>query len=204
MLWFNLILFLCSEVVSLKQRKIKFKPRIKLNHNICKLSAQRSQKSYHSNLVTAHVRESGFRNLGNFVLVESGILRFGIRSTAVGIRNPALWNPEYSCRNPKSWALESGIQPKESGIPLTIEIQNPSSTDKNWNPVSGIRNPQCEVWKGRERKVREEKRREGKGRERKGREGKRGEEKGRKGKRREWKGREGNGRQSQHRLSRMK
>ena len=35
--------------------------------------------------------------------------------------------------NPKSWALESGIYLKESGIPQTIGIQNPSSTDKNWN-----------------------------------------------------------------------
>ena len=44
-----------------------------------------------------------------------------------GIRNPAnfcLWNPG-------SWALESGIQFKESGILLTIGIQNPSSTDKD-------------------------------------------------------------------------
>ena len=41
-----------------------------------------------------------------------------------------------------SWALESGIQLKESGIPLTTGIQNSSSTDKNWNPVPGIRNPQ--------------------------------------------------------------
>ena len=158
--------------------------------------------------------------------MESGILGFGIQSTAVGIRstvvrirNPWRWYPEYSCRNPKTWALESGIQPKESGIPLTIEIQNPSSTDKNWNPVSGIRNQQCEVWKGRGRKGREEKKREGKGRERKGRKGKRGEEKGREGKRgeekgreerrregkgREEKGKEGNGGQSQHRLARMK
>ena len=30
----------------------------------------------------------------------------------------------------QSWALESGIQFKESGIPLTIRIQNPSSTEK--------------------------------------------------------------------------
>ena len=29
----------------------------------------------------------------------------------------------------------------ESGIPLTIGIQNPSSTDNDWNPVSRIRNP---------------------------------------------------------------
>ena len=33
-----------------------------------------------------------------------------------------LWNPE-------SWALESGKQLKESGIPLTIRIRNPSFTD---------------------------------------------------------------------------
>ena len=38
--------------------------------------------------------------------------------------------------------MESGIQLKESGIPLTTGIQNSSSTDKNWNPVPGIRNPQ--------------------------------------------------------------
>ena len=30
----------------------------------------------------------------------------------------------------QSWALESGIQFKESGIPLTIRIQNPSSIEK--------------------------------------------------------------------------
>ena len=37
--------------------------------------------------------------------------------------------------------VESRIQLKESGIPLTIRIQNPTSTDKNWNPVPGIQNP---------------------------------------------------------------
>ena len=30
----------------------------------------------------------------------------------------------------QSWALESGIQFKESGIPLTIRTQNPSSIEK--------------------------------------------------------------------------
>ena len=39
------------------------------------------------------------------------------------VDNFSLWNPE-------SWALESGIQLKESGIPLMIGIQNPSSIDK--------------------------------------------------------------------------
>ena len=41
---------------------------------------------------------------------------------ACGIRNLCLWNLE-------SWTLESGIQLKESGIPLRIGIRNPSSTD---------------------------------------------------------------------------
>ena len=33
----------------------------------------------------------------------------------------------------------------ESGIPLTIGIQNPSYNDNDWNPVSWIRNPRCEI-----------------------------------------------------------
>ena len=33
--------------------------------------------------------------------------------------------------SPQSWALESGIQLKESGI------QNPSSTDEDWNQMPG-------------------------------------------------------------------
>ena len=37
------------------------------------------------------------------------------------IRNPGLWSPEYSLR-----------------IPLTIKIQNPSSSYGDWNPVPGI------------------------------------------------------------------
>ena len=41
-------------------------------------------------------------------------------------------------RNPESWALESGIQLKESGIVLAIGNQNPSSNDKDWNPLPGI------------------------------------------------------------------
>ena len=55
--------------------------------------------------VSPHVGESGFRSSGNlysqnpeswkFLLVESGILGFGIRNLALGIRNPTKdWNPE--------------------------------------------------------------------------------------------------------------
>ena len=45
-----------------------------------------------------------------------------------------LWNPE-------PWALESGIQLKESEILQRNGIQNPSSTDKDWNQVAAIWNP---------------------------------------------------------------
>ena len=41
----------------------------------------------------------------------------------------------------ESWALDSGIKLKESGIPPEIGIWNPSYTDKDWNPVPGIPNP---------------------------------------------------------------
>ena len=66
--------------------------------------------------------DSGFRIPGNF----------------------CLWNPAsgiyFYLWNPQSWDLKSGIQPKESGIQLMIGIQNPSSTDKDYNPVPGMRN----------------------------------------------------------------
>ena len=57
------------------------------------------------------------------LLVESGIRE----NFARGILNPGL--------------LEHTIPLKESGIPPTIGTQNPSSTDKDWHPVPGIRNP---------------------------------------------------------------
>ena len=63
--------------------------------------------------IPPHVlRESGFRNQRNF----------------------CLWNPE-------SWALESGIQLKESGIPITIGSPNSkfrwqSVESMTWNPES--------------------------------------------------------------------
>ena len=47
----------------------------------------------------------------------------------------------------KSWALESGIQLKESGIPLTIGIRNPSSTDRR------TRNPVPEIWTDPQRRI---------------------------------------------------
>ena len=155
---FNFIHFLRSGVISLKQRRIKFKPRIKLNHNICKLSAQRSQKfAPLKSCKTAHVRASEFRNRGNFLLVESGILGLGIRNTAQGIRNPTNdWNTKSKFHWQK---LESEIHSVRWG----------------------------REWKGREENRREVKGRERKEREGKGREGKGKEGNGRGGKGREWK-----------------
>ena len=55
--------------------------------------------------------------------------------------------------DPESWALKSGIQIKKSGILLTIGIQNPNSTDKDLNPVPGIRNPEYTAWNPESRAV---------------------------------------------------
>ena len=60
----------------------------------------------------------------------------GIRIPESG--NFLLWNPE-------SWALESGMQLNESGIPLKIGIQNPIFTFKDWKQESGIWKPWCEM-----------------------------------------------------------
>ena len=53
-----------------------------------------------------------------------------------------MWIPEFpksgNLWNPESWALESGKQLKESGIPLTIRIRNPSFTDNESDPRRGI------------------------------------------------------------------
>ena len=59
-------------------------------------------------------QDSGFRNSGNF----------------------GVWNPQ-------SWVLESGIQLKESRIPLTIGIQNPGSTEIQYLEyvVNGVEPP---------------------------------------------------------------
>ena len=77
-----------------------------------------------------HIRESGFRNRPEsrkFLLVESGILGFGIRNTSEGIWNPTNdWNPEskfhwQTIRNPEPgiWYLLRRIHnPTLSWIPL--------------------------------------------------------------------------------------
>ena len=45
-------------------------------------------------------------------------------------------------RHFRLWNRKSGkILPSESGIPLSIEIQNPRSIVNYWNPTPAIRNP---------------------------------------------------------------
>ena len=63
-----------------------------------------------------------------------------------GIRIPdSVFREIFACRIRAgirgSFACEPGIQLKESGIPLKIGIQNPSSTKKDLNQVPGIWNP---------------------------------------------------------------
>ena len=68
--------------------------------------------------------------------------RFRDPASRVGAFNPDSPNPGNVCLwNPESRALESAKQLKESGILLTIGIQNPSFTYRDWNPVPRIRNP---------------------------------------------------------------
>ena len=55
----------------------------------------------------------GIPEYGKCLHLVSGILAFGIRNTAKGIRTS-----------------------------ITIEIRNPSSNDKVWNPLPEVRNPQ--------------------------------------------------------------
>ena len=89
--------------------------------------------------MTIRVSLANFRGMqGNS---DSGIQEI----FACGIRNLG----KFCLWNPKSWALESRIQLRESGIPLTIGIQKPSSTEKDSNPVPGIRNPRRGIQKPR-------------------------------------------------------
>ena len=64
----------------------------------------------------------------------------------------SIWNLiNFRLWSLESWSLESGIQLKESGIPLTIGMRNPSSTEKEpgsstWNLESTAWNPECAIW----------------------------------------------------------
>ena len=52
------------------------------------LNMQKLEKFYFA-LLIPHARESGFQNLGNFLLGEPGL-------------NSGLWNPEYTSRSSES------------------------------------------------------------------------------------------------------
>ena len=65
-----------------------------------------------------------------------------------------IWNLGKFClRNSESWSLESGIQLKESAIPLMINMQNlivPPDKDQGqvpgiWRPRHGIQNPRLSL-----------------------------------------------------------
>ena len=87
-----------------------------------------NDRSPHVSDRSPHVRESGFRDP----------------------RNSCFWNPKsgkFLLVELKYWALDSEIQLKILGIPLTIGIRNPSSGDKesriqNWNPESMAWSPE--------------------------------------------------------------
>ena len=65
-----------------------------------------------------------------FLLTRAGRLREWSPGSP-HVRGSGFWNPGNLCSwNPESWALKSGAQFKKFGIPLTIGIQNPGSTDK--------------------------------------------------------------------------
>ena len=72
--------------------------------------------------------------------VKSGILGFGIRTTAQGIQNST--EDWIGIRNPSSAENEAGIQ----YLDPQSKIRNPSSSEKdlessNWNPESSAWNP---------------------------------------------------------------
>ena len=84
---------------------------------------------------------------------ESWALETGIRLKESGIHLPSTKNPKSwiffadGIRNPANFCFRNrnlALELKEPGISLTIGIQNPSSTNRDWNQVPEIRNP----WRG--------------------------------------------------------
>ena len=56
------------------------------------------------------------------------------------------WNPrKFPLSNLESWALESGIQLKESGIPLTTKFRWQRLESIFWNPESTAWNPESKT-----------------------------------------------------------
>ena len=74
-----------------------------------------------------------FREL---LIQTKGVKKFFTVRYKYGFRDPGIFsfgiqNPENSCLlDLQSWTLESAVHVKETGIPQTIGIPNPSSTEK--------------------------------------------------------------------------
>ena len=76
----------------------------------------------------------------NFVLVESGILGFGIRNPALGIRNPTKdWNPESNLLKIHSW-LDWATRSKENPSMESLPGCMPQRDDIQCNiGISGVK-----------------------------------------------------------------
>ena len=94
-------------------------------HSLGKIKVHKQLNSYQSILATAI-------GLGRQCCVIAGwrnsLTAFSLLAKCKGIRDLG----KLSWWHQESWALESGIRLKESGIPRTIRIQNPRSTEKEW------------------------------------------------------------------------
>jgi len=92
----NLISWQCMDIVRRKLMLVTIgTKRVNLSFAPCKRIRIRESGKF-------LLVESGIRKIW---FVESGILGFGIRNTAQGIRNPtnpAIWNQEYTASNPES------------------------------------------------------------------------------------------------------
>ena len=76
----------------------------------------------------------GFRILEVIFLMESGILTFGIRNTAQGIRNPlesSTWNPESTAWNAESKTVLDSFTWDETNLRVNQENKD---GDKAWHP----------------------------------------------------------------------
>ena len=89
-----------------------------------------------SDLMVFQIPLGLFLLFSKVVLKDSDLALFN-RKTACRIQNSGKFCPW----NPESSALEFRIELKYSEIPLRNGIQNPRSTEKDWNPAPGNRNP---------------------------------------------------------------
>ena len=89
-----------------------------------------------SDLMVFQIPLGLFLLFSKVVLKDSDLALFN-RKTACRIQNSGKFCPW----NPESSALEFRIELKYSEILLRNGIQNPRSTEKDWNPAPGNHNP---------------------------------------------------------------